>query len=197
MSQPIGSMSGAAFREVLIVDSNSDRRARVGAELRPLAGRLELSDGARTACDRLERQPVELLLLDAALPEGGTFKVIDAAFRMCASPIIIALGERSDDTTHVFELARVGVHAYLPRPISAAHVLGCVAEIRGDLAPIRNLLRGYVGRFGLKDIQAYVRQAVVREALARTGGSRRSAARMLGVTRPAVQKFLRELGLDP
>ncbi|MBC7977053.1 MAG: hypothetical protein H7138_18915 [Myxococcales bacterium] len=96
----------------------------------------------------------------------------------------------------MFALAQVGIHAYLPKPIGPGQIRECLAGLASGLKPIRNLLRGYVGRFGLKDIQAYVRQVLVREALDRTGGSRRSAARVLGITRPAVQKFLREVGLE-
>ena len=69
-----------------------------------------------------------------------------------------------------------------------------LASAGSDLTRMHGLLRPLVGRFGLKEIQAHVRHVLVIEALARTGGSRSSAARVLGVTRPAVQKFLREKG---
>jgi transcriptional regulator with PAS, ATPase and Fis domain len=59
-----------------------------------------------------------------------------------------------------------------------------------DLAA-RRLLRPFVGHLGMKDIQTHVREALVREALERSGGSRRSAAQLLGVTRPAIQRWLR------
>jgi transposase len=62
------------------------------------------------------------------------------------------------------------------------------------------LVRPLVGHLGMKEIQTRVRQALLLDALARSNGSRRSAAQLLGVTRPAIQKWLRTLsadGLDP
>lgn len=106
------------------------------------------------------------------------------------------MGSASDSSAEVFELAKAGVHAYLPRPLTAEQIDRCLGGESSGLAPIRSLLRPLVGRFGLKDIQKYVREVLVREALLRTGGSRRSAARVLGVTRPAVQKFLRETEIE-
>jgi predicted transcriptional regulator len=50
-----------------------------------------------------------------------------------------------------------------------------------------------VGRLSLTDaIQAF-RNSMVESALFRQNGSRRAAARLLGVTRPAVQRVLRLL----
>ncbi|MCX4245566.1 helix-turn-helix domain-containing protein [Paraliomyxa miuraensis] len=88
------------------------------------------------------------------------------------------------------------MHAYLLKPLSRGQIAACLTQTPNGLEFLRQLLRPLVGRFGLKDIQAYIRRELVRDALARAGGSRRSAARILGVTRPAVQKFLREVGLD-
>lgn len=48
-----------------------------------------------------------------------------------------------------------------------------------------------VGRMSLGDALALFRSAMVDLALARQQGSRRAAAKMLGVTRPAVQHILR------
>lgn len=187
---------GVAFADTVLVDRDGDHRAQVSAGIVDLTRRLAVCDEADMAIRCLEGGGVDLLLVDAALPNDGTFAVIDAAFRTRSSPLVIAMGGRADAGAHVFALAQVGIHAYLPKPIGPGQIRECLAGLASGLKPIRNLLRGYVGRFGLKDIQAYVRQVLVREALDRTGGSRRSAARVLGITRPAVQKFLREVGLE-
>jgi hypothetical protein len=49
-----------------------------------------------------------------------------------------------------------------------------------------------LGRMSLRDAQRLVRAVMLEGALSASNGSRRSAARMLGVTRPAVQRMLRE-----
>ena len=56
--------------------------------------------------------------------------------------------------------------------------------------PLRELCRRAVGRVGLRDALDLMRGHMLREAVGRTG-SKRAAARALGVTRPAVQQMLR------
>lgn len=190
----------AIHRETIIVDTDDRHGELVSAGIesfsqvaRPKTFR-EADEAVR--CIR-ESADLELLFVDTALPDQGALAVIEAVFQLPSSPVVVAMGRGTDLTTDVFALAKVGVHAYLPKPLSEGQIHACLASAKTDLMPIRNLLRAYVGRFGLRDILAYVRRTLVAEALARTGGSRRSAARVLGVTRPAVQKYLREEGEHP
>ena len=92
-------------------------------------------------------------------------------------------------------LAKAGAHAYLVPPVSAATVHACLRSLSVS-AHLLSLVRPLVGHLGMKEIQARVRRALLLEALARSNGSRRSAAQLLGVTRPAVQKWLRSLASD-
>jgi hypothetical protein len=50
-------------------------------------------------------------------------------------------------------------------------------------------VRALVGRVGMKDVLHRVRELMLDEALARTGGSRKGAARLLAVDRKYVQKL--------
>lgn len=54
-------------------------------------------------------------------------------------------------------------------------------------------IRGAVGSVGMRDLEIAVRREMVREALGRSGGNRRAAARMLGVSRQHLQHMLRSL----
>lgn len=57
---------------------------------------------------------------------------------------------------------------------------------------LRRIARLLVGRMDLKQAMHLLRACMVEEALRGSGGSRRSAARLLGVSRPAIQRILRE-----
>jgi transcriptional regulator with GAF, ATPase, and Fis domain len=53
-----------------------------------------------------------------------------------------------------------------------------------------------VGQLGLREMEDQVRRSMVEEALSRSAGSRRSAARLLNVTRQTLQHILRKLELE-
>lgn len=183
--------------DALVVDADHEHAVGVCASLRRSAAdrRLRTVDRASDALRWFEHGAgVDFVFVDTALPDGGARCVIDAAFGLESSPIVIAMGRATDSTADVFQLAMAGVHAYLPKPLDPSQIDDVLASAGSDLTRMHGLLRPLVGRFGLKEIQAHVRHVLVIEALARTGGSRSSAARVLGVTRPAVQKFLREKG---
>jgi DNA-binding NtrC family response regulator len=61
---------------------------------------------------------------------------------------------------------------------------------------LENLLRSSVGRVGVRELMAAARRVMVAEALARTGGNRRAAARLLGVSRQTLQHMVRRLEGD-
>lgn len=186
------------FDAALIVDSDPDHGQVVRACLDggTISRTVHITSNVDGALCRLGRSEIDLVFIDTALPLDGAQELIEATFRLPSSPLLIAMGLTSDSAATTFALAKTGVHAYLLKPLSRSQIAACLSHPKCGLDPVRQLLRPLVGRFGLKDIQAYIRRELVREALARAGGSRRSAARILGVTRPAVQKFLREVGLD-
>lgn len=100
----------------------------------------------------------------------------------------------------VFRLAQEGAHDYLEAPFADDEVRRCIARKPNREGRLRGIVRCLVGEVSLKDAQQRVRIAMLDEALQACHGSRRSAARLLGVTRPAVQRMLRErpaaLGCD-
>ena len=59
-----------------------------------------------------------------------------------------------------------------------------------DLTPY---VRASVGIVPLQHIEEHVRHTMLQEALARSGGNRRGAARMLKVSRQLLQHMLRKL----
>ncbi len=70
-------------------------------------------------------------------------------------------------------------------------VVVCALQFR---LPLRRLGRSLVGRVHLKDATQLLRQSMLVSALS-NNGSKRSTARLLGVTRPAVQSMARLLSL--
>jgi DNA-binding NtrC family response regulator len=179
----------AEIRRVLVVDPDVASLHTICSQLRVWSHVTVQGVGTGTHAMRALEDGFDLLLIDVGLRDTPALKVVDAAFAQRISPALVAMGH-APDAESVFELAKAGVLAYVRKPIS-------VAEIEARLVPFdlslatRRMLRPFVGHIGMKDIQTRVREALVREALERSGGSRRSAAQLLGVTRPAIQRWLR------
>jgi two-component system, response regulator RegA len=174
---------------VLVIDSDRVALDELCSQLRacPRIGVHSANDAGGAI--RMLSAGFDLLLIDVELRGASALEVVEAAFAQRVSPAVVAMG-LAPDAESVFELAKAGVHAYVRKPVQLAQVEACLVPFDLDLAT-RRLLRPFVGHLGMKDIQSHVREALVREALERTGGSRRSAAQLLGVTRPAIQRWLR------
>lgn len=183
-------------QSALVVEPNDAARADVSAALESLTIRATGASTAQQAMQCLvQALPLgfDLLLLNADVPDSA-LELVDAAFSSRKPPTIVVTGTNPDPRC-VFELAKAGAHAYLPPPLDAAAIH---AGLRGFSVSshLMKLVRPLVGHIGMKEIQAGMRRALLVEALARSHGSRRSAAQLLGVTRPAVQKWLRSLAAD-
>lgn len=179
-------------RCALVVEPNDSARTDLFAALESLTIQ---ASGASTAREAMQFLPLgfDLMLLNADVPEGA-LELVEAAFTLRQPPTIVVMGTQPDPSC-VFELAKAGAHAYLMSPVSAASVHTCLRGFNVSTHLVK-LLRPLVGHIGMKEIQARVRRALLLEALARSNGSRRSAAQLLGVTRPAIQKWLRTFAAD-
>ena len=95
-----------------------------------------------------------------------------------------------------FSLAQLGVRSYLTKPITLEEVeraLEAALATGPDMTPH---VRAAVGRVALKDLERVVRETMLTEALARSEGSRRGAARLLDVSRQLLQHMLRRSERD-
>jgi DNA-binding NtrC family response regulator len=148
---------------------------------------------ARTAHEvaRSLRRGVTATFVSLTFAEG-IFDVVDQAFRACPSPPVIVVG-RAPSPEFMFRLGRAGVGGFLPTNFEHSALDDCLREAK-DLPRLwmTATVRALVGRIGLREAQCELRHMMVRHTLALCAGSRRAAAHILGVSRPAVQRVLRE-----
>lgn len=138
----------------------------------------------------LEKDPV-LLIVDVRLPDGNALDVVGAASRRRPVPTMIAIsGEASPEES--FRLAQAGVRAYLAKPMGVDELTSKVEAALRDAPELEPLVVAAVGHKPLRGVQGDVRRAMVDQALARAGGNRSEAARLLSVSRQAVQQMVHE-----
>ena len=180
------------YQSVLIVEDDAALR---GALVRGLRAWTEAdvaeASTAAAACTRLAERPTpDLVVIDVRLPDAPVFDVLDAARDLSPTPVVVAMsGKASPD--EAFRLAQCGVRAYLPKPFSIEDMAAAVASAGSQAPDLAPLISASVGHVPLRELQCEVRRVMVREALAKTEGSRSAAARLLRVTRQAVQQMVR------
>ena len=137
-----------------------------------------LEDGAETA------------LIFAETLDSLSLRVVRAA--VCAYPARRAIVVSDGNHPELFALARAGARAHLTWPTNSERLKACLEDQDPLPFPLEDGIRSLVGRVGMKEVLSWLRSTMLREALTASKGSRRATARMLGVTRPAIQRMLRE-----
>jgi DNA-binding NtrC family response regulator len=178
--------------EVLVVAHERPLRTTLTSMLNELGISSVIdADGAEPALTALA-QGVDAAFLFASMPDGCALHVARTAARACPSPsVIIVTTEPHPD---LFALAQAGASAHLTWPFTPEEVRQCLEAATSSTDRLETDVRSLVGRVGIKDAQGWVRKTMLEHALDASHGSRRAAARLLGVTRPAIQRMLREQG---
>jgi two-component system, response regulator RegA len=185
------SAAGPPFARALVVDDEERLRRAVAEALDGWASEVRTAGSIAQALALFEEWQPELLVLDFRLPDGDARGLLREIARGPRVPSTIAMSAFAKPE-HSFELAQLGVRAYLEKPFTAKGLESALGQALSppDLTP---QLREAVGRSGLQEVEESVRRTMVAEALSRAHGSRRMAARLLGVSRQFVQHVLRKL----
>jgi two-component system, response regulator RegA len=134
----------------------------------------------------------ELVIVDFMLPDGTATELLAGTLQLAPMPAIVALSAYAKPRDS-FELARLGVRAYLQKPIDLAAFDRAVQQALSEPPGLALSARSAVGHIGLKDAEETLRRSMVAEALDRSGGNRRGAARLLAISRELLQHVLRKL----
>lgn len=177
------------LRRVLVLEDNVPLRAAI-ARIVQSWGAQALEAGTAREGLALLAPPPDLIIADIRLPDESAFVVFDAASRLWPKPLGVAIsGEASPD--EAFRLAQMGVGAYLAKPLSLEELTAAVEAVRSAPPSLDLMVSACVGQLSLHEVQDRMRHVMLHQALALTEGSRSGAARLLDVSRQAVQQILR------
>jgi two-component system response regulator RegA len=140
----------------------------------------------------LMAQQPDLMIVDVKLPDGDAFGLIELAWNSMPAPVVVAMSGAASPE-EAFRLGQLGVRAYVAKPLS---VESLSEQVDGALrAPpdIEPMVTALVGQVGLRDAQEKVRTTMIEQAIALSDGNRSNAARLLKVSRQAVQQQMREM----
>src|ERR1700681_1529924 len=140
---------------ILIVDDNEMNRDMLARRLERKGYVIRVAEGARSLLERIQEEPVDLVLLDVEMPGIGGLDALQT-LRGCYSPIqlpiiMVTAKDQSEDIVKALDL---GANDYLTKPIDFPVAL---ARIRTQLA--------------LKKAEEALRESEERFALAAQGSN--------------------------
>jgi len=174
----------------LVVEDHAATRRALMEALRGRFARVDGCASVRAAVKRIRAAPPDLLVSDFALPDGDAEALLDAIAGCAPAPAVVIISGAAEPE-QAFALAAGGARAYVSKPVTLERLEAAVALALETPAPLAAHARQSVGKLPLRDATEGVRDAMVGEALARTRGSRRGAARLLGTSRQLLQYLLK------
>jgi len=185
----VGTKGWADVKQVLVVAPDQT----LGAALGHILADLGVADVIKTASAEPAlcalHSGVDAAFLFSTLPDHLALRVAQTSTRVYPSPIVVIVSQGPHPD--LFALGQAGARANINWPATPDEVSRCLNTQRSAHG-LELSVRQLVGRVGIKDAQDWVRKIMLRQALEASEGSRRGAARLLGVTRPAIQRMLRE-----
>jgi DNA-binding NtrC family response regulator len=176
-------------KQVLVVAHDYSLRTTLGLILGGLGAKEVIETSSAEPTMSALENGVDAAFVSAGMPDQLALRVARTSTRFCPTPVVIVVSQGPHPD--LFALAQAGATAHLTWPATPDEVLRCLRTHR-TADELELSVRSLVGRVGIKEAQDWLRGTMLRQALEASHGSRRGAARLLGVTRPAIQRMLRE-----
>jgi DNA-binding response OmpR family regulator len=187
-------MAPRKLDRVLIVEDNTSLRSAIATLVREWGAVACEAGNAREALAAFDPPP-DLVICDIALPDDSGLSVLEATLSLRPEPAKIAISGVAT-AEEAFCLGQLGVREYLAKPFSLSDLGAAVRRVLTEVPDLDPLIRASVGQVPMRELQQHVRDLMVDEAMALTFGSRRAAARLLDISRQAVQQIVRQREAD-
>lgn len=180
----------ANARKALVVDDDAGLAITIAEIIGEYACQVEVAASVRDAKRALLSFAPDLVILDFELPDGTGADVLGVLTQQCPVPAIISLTGKAD-STDAFLLGQRGVRTFLRKPCSLSALRAAIEDVLLHVPDLTYPVRASVGKLPYAVIEDGVRRTMIREALARTSGSIRGAAKLLGISRQRLQYLLK------
>lgn len=180
---------------MLIVEDNASLRSAISDLVRSW-GAVAIEAGTAGEAMAHLKPPPDVVIVDVALPDGSGSAVFEAVLSLRPGPAKIAISGVAT-AEEAFHLGQLGVREYLAKPFTLDRLEEAVQRVLSEAPDLDPMVRESVGRVPMRELQKHVREVMVDEAMALSVGSRRRAARLLDVSRQAVQQIVGPNGAEP
>jgi two-component system response regulator RegA len=176
-------------RHLLLVEDSESLAGVLVETLRSRAERISHVSTLAAARQVLREEPPDAVLLDVSLPDGTSDSLLEDLQAVEPLPYVIAISG-SATAEQAFRLASGGVRAFVPKPLDLAKLEAVWTETLARPPDLVHALRASTGQVPLHDLESVVRDTLVDEALAKSQGSVRGAAKLLRISRQLLQHIL-------
>jgi two-component system response regulator RegA len=181
--------------KVLIVEDDALLRKAMSSALRDWGAIVTSVSTEQEAITALADNP-ELLITDVRLPNHGSgVRVVESASKMRPAPLMLVVSGKASPV-EAFRLAQAGVLMYIPKPLDFDCFIATIEAIISDPPDMSHMVASQVGRRSYHDMVRQVRKTMLEQAMARSGGNRVQAAKLLEVSRQAVQQLIKDFQLS-
>lgn len=179
--------SRAVERALVIADNPWFRRALRRAVQEVLGCSVDLSSRRRWP----QVKSFDLVIFDVGLLDETSFRLVERIIAKRPRPLLVVVASNAPGRA-AFQLGSMGVEAFLQKPFSLSEFKAELTSARTRPPSLELLGRSWVGRVVLRAAQTQVRRAMLDQALDITNGNLTHAARILSVSRQALQRSARE-----
>jgi two-component system response regulator RegA len=180
----------------LVVEDDADLLQAIGREVeRSLDASVRVAASLADGIASMRAHKPHLIITDVYLSDGRCEDLVAEALLHRPLPAIVAISGRASPE-EAFALGALGIRSYLAKPLSLSGLRQVLARVLESSPPVVAIIAGQVGRVSIEVMKRDVRTTMLTQALALTAGNRTECARILGITRQAVQHMIRELEID-
>jgi len=181
--------TGRLFERVLVVDDDERVLLQISKALSKrgysVATALNLSEAEKEL-----NQGVDLVLTDVRLDGESGWDIADAASNIRPVPAVIAMSGLAQPD-EILGLGHRAVVGYLAKPFEVDDLLNAFDKAANVEIPIEPFVARQVGQKPIGSMVKDVRQVMTEQAIALASGSIRAAAKILGISRQALQQIIR------
>ncbi|WIG97699.1 response regulator [Myxococcus sp. SDU36] len=177
------------IRHLLVVEDASCLARAIEEALRARVERCTHAASLAAARQVLQHDAPDAVILDVSLPDGESIELLAPLCALEPLPHVIAISGTAT-AEQAFQLAQAGVRAFLPKPLDLARLESVWLETLARPPDLVTALRASAGRVPLHGFESLVRDTLVDEALAKSDGSVRGAAKLLRISRQLLQHIL-------
>lgn len=184
-------------RRILVVEDESQVLQALGRVIRSWGCDVLLAGDCSSAIATLRDEPVELVIADFCLPDGTGVDVTREALRSRHVKWVVGMsGVASRE--HVAALIRTGAADCLDKPCGQRALLECLTRLprRASSVERSDTMVDQGSASGLTAACRELRRHHFEEALRSSRYNISQAARLLGLTRQAVQYAIRAYGIE-
>lgn len=175
------------LRRCLIVEDDKRLQRALGrALLLRGADQVTIAGTVAAGVAALHEHP-SLILLDVRLPDGSAQDVVAHARQLRPLPTIVAMSGLASPR-EAFDLAAAGVGAFLLKPLTDEDLDAVIEKMIVDPPRLADAAAAAVGHGAMPELLRDAREAMIEQALALSDGNRSGAARLLQVSRQAIQQ---------